>query len=311
MQAGCAATASAMRVFALVSLGALLGLDGRAAALKPVGLPRPALARLGASALRPAAMSRRPSTARAVLRLDASDETTSITPANVASVLAWVALVTFAFGFAPGEVGAPGDADLVSRLIANPTSPIAGGVSPIFALVFNLFVPVPAMLAALLLPTSRGQRLPALPFVAASTFVGFFALGPYFALRSAPAPLADDEEPPFGFFETRAFGVIMAALTLSIPLSAQVLQVTDWPAALADFGALASGSKLVSVSSADLSVLCVALALLVREDAGRRGSNLDPNVLCAASLLLPAFVPALWMLVRPVGADALRGERAD
>ncbi|KAG8469287.1 hypothetical protein KFE25_007805 [Diacronema lutheri] len=225
--------------------------------------------------------------------------------ASVLSALAWVALVGFGFGLAPGRVGDPSDTELVVALASNPTSPMDAGVSPLFALLFNLFVPVPAMLAALLLPTSRGQRAPALPFVAASAFVGFFALGPYLVLRSPPAPLTAADEPPFAFFETRAFGVAVFALTLSIPLSAQIFQIADWPAAVDEFARLLQSSRLVSVSSADMTLLVVTLALLVREDARRRASGpLDPNALCALSLLLPAIAPALWLAVRPVAASS-------
>lgn len=275
---------------------------GRAAAFAPAP-SRHGVAAAGRPRLvpQPAAVPPRPLQyrGRALLQLE-TGKAGGATPANVASILAWISLVGFAAGFSPGQVGDPNDTALVTSLIANPTSPLDGGVSPLFALAFNLFVPVPLMLAALLLPTSRGQRVPALPFVATSAFIGFFSLGPYLALRSAPAPLGAGEAPPFAFFESRAFGAVAAALTLSIPFSSQVFQVADWPAAVSTFQGLLGSSKLVSVSCADLSVLCVSLALLVREDARRRAPGIDPNALCALSLLLPAFAPAVWMLLRPL-----------
>ncbi|KAJ1629580.1 hypothetical protein T492DRAFT_1010112 [Pavlovales sp. CCMP2436] len=221
--------------------------------------------------------------------------------ANAAVAVAWVGLVAFANAFSPGEFGSTADAGLVTTLIANPTSPMDAGLSPVFALIFNLFLPVPLMLAALLLPTSREQRVPALPFVGASLALGFFTLGPYLALRGAPQPLdADGKAPPFGFFDTRAFGVLVFALVCSIPVSAQVFQVNDWSSAVADFLQLLESSKLVSVSCADLSVLSVTLACLVREDSCRRDFG-NPNALCAISLLLPAFAPAVYFLLRPRG----------
>jgi hypothetical protein len=241
---------------------------------------------------------------RARVRLSSDEAGRSLQPLgpiNAAGALAWVALVVFAFGFAPGEVGSSADTDLVMALIANPTAPMDGGVSPIFACLFNLFLPVPLMLAALLLPTSTGQRLPALPFVLASLFVGYFSLGPYLVLRSAPPAdaLGDGDARPFGFLDSRLFAAAIFALTCSIPISAQLLQVIDWSAGARDFAQLFSSSRLVSVSCIDLSVLCVALALLVREDAGRRGLGQYAAPLCVASLLLPAFAPAVWMLARP------------
>lgn len=261
--------------------------------------------------------ARRPDDARSAVRLnDSADEPdSSFGVANVAAALTWVALVTFAFGFAPGAIGDPADTDLVMALAAHPLAPFTeGGVSPIFAAAFNLFLPVPMMLAALLLPTSRGQRLPALPFVGASLFVGFFSLGPFLALRTSPPPMpADDEEPqPFGVFESRLFGAAMLALSCSIPISAQLLQIAgDVPEALRQFGALCSQSKLVAVSCADLSVLSLTLALLVGEDARRRGiGQANAAALTAASIFLPAIAPAGYMLLRPLNDAAQADESA-
>jgi hypothetical protein len=224
--------------------------------------------------------------------------------ANVAAALVWAGLVTFAFGFSPGTVGDPADTELVMALAAHPLAPFTeGGVSPIFATLFNLFLPIPMMLAALLLPTSRGQRLPALPFVGAALFVGFFSLGPFLALRASPPPMpVSGEEPrPFGVFESRLFGGAMLALSCSIPISAQLLQIVDVPVALGQFSALCSQSKLVAVSCADLSVLSLTLALLVGEDARRRGIGQANSVaLTVASILLPAIAPAGYMLFRPL-----------
>jgi hypothetical protein len=276
------------------------------ARVQPASSPRlhpPARPALGACARawpRPAA--------RSGVRLAGADRPApSLGAANVAAALAWAGLVTFAFGFAPGAVGDPADTELVMALAAHPLAPFTeGGVSPIFATLFNLFLPVPMMLAALLLSTSRGQRLPALPFVGASLFVGFFSLGPFLALRTPPPPMpaGAEEAQPFGVFESRLFGGAMLALSCSIPISAQLLQVVDVADALREFGALCARSKLVAVSCADLSVLSLTLALLVGEDARRRGiAPANAAAITAASVVLPAIAPAAYLLLRPLGEE--------
>lgn len=267
--------------------------------------PRSSLA-LASSPSHPHHLRRPIGISRAAPTLVASDGGRSpLGPSNAAFALAWLALVVYAFAFSPGAVNDPADSEMVMKLVSSPTSPIAAGVSPIFAFVFNLFLPVPLMIASLLLPRySTGQRVPALPFVAASAFAGYFALGPFLVLASKPPPRAAGEPVPFAFFETHAFAAATAAVCLSLPVSSQLLEVADWPAALDAFGELLRSSKLASVSAADLSVLCVVLALLVREDAQERGLAKDADALCAVSLLLPAFGPAAWLLLRPEPADS-------
>ena len=145
-------------------------------------------------------------------------------PANAAAGAVFAGLVVWSFGFAPGALGNPADTQLIELLVTQPV-PRPESVNELWFAVWNSFAVVPLAIAALTLPAaSRGQRLPAAPFLVGSAAFGYFALGPYFATRSArtEAPLAPDEE--FGFFtrnvfETRAFGVALAALAASIPFS--------------------------------------------------------------------------------------------
>ena len=106
--------------------------------------------------------------------------------ARAPAVLAlWAAFAAYAFTVAPPS--SPLDLELVKAIVGS-----TGGAGAIFFAIFNALGIMPAVYGALLLPGGKDQRpLPATPFVAASFFAGFFALGPYLALRewrpTAPA----------------------------------------------------------------------------------------------------------------------------
>ena len=229
-------------------------------------------------------------------------------PTNAAAGVVFAGLVAWSFGFAPGELGNPADTQLIELLVTQPV-PRPESVNELWFAVWNSFAVVPLAIAALTLPAaSRGQRLPAAPFLVGSAAFGYFALGPYFATRSArtEAPLAPDED--FGFFtrnvfETRAFGVALAALAASIPFSSDLF-AADPSTLISGFLDLASSSRFVAVASADIGIMSVLAALLVSEDAARRGWDDYKVPLAAASLLLPVLGPSLYLAARPRIASA-------
>lgn len=77
-----------------------------------------------------------------------------------------VSITSYAFLLAPGsgEAARAVDMSLLKELIANPVSTT---VTPFFVAIFNALGVMPAVYALLLLPGSRGQKLPA----------GLFCLG--------------------------------------------------------------------------------------------------------------------------------------
>ena len=180
-------------------------------------------------------------------------------------------------------------------------------VNELWFAVWNSFAVVPLAIAALTLPAaSRGQRLPAAPFLVGSAAFGYFALGPYFATRSSRPVIVPDED--FGFFtrnvfETRAFGVALAALAASLPFSSELI-AADPKTLISEFFELAESSRFVAVASADIGIMSVLAALLVTEDAARRGWDDYRVPLAAASLLLPVLGPSLYLAARPRIASA-------
>jgi len=243
--------------------------------------------------------------------------------ANVIAGLVWGGLVAWSFTSAPGPFPDPIGPQLVATLAAQPV-PRPESINEIFYAVFNSFSVVAAAIAALTLPSGgkleadklkaaptalaswipAGQRLPAIPFLWGSVVIGYFALGPYFALRSArPGPLDIESEVGWctrNIFEQRAFGVVLSALALSLPFSSDLLSpAVDYAAVASAFWELLLSSRFVAVASVDIVLMLVLAATLIKEDCGRRGWSERGLALGAGSLLLPILGPCLYLAVRP------------
>jgi len=215
----------------------------------------------------------------------------------------WIGLVTFSSLLAPGTIGAPSDNEMINALVSQPV-PRPTQINEIWFAIWNCFTIVPAVLAALAAPSGKNQRLPAAPFLWGSAFFGYFALGPYFATRSArtDATLRKDE---LGWasktiFENRAFGILLTAIALSIPFSSDLLVPGfDWGAKLSELGALVSESRFVSVALVDIAIMSLLASILVAEDCERRGLEDKSLPIAVGTLLFPVIGPSLYLAARP------------
>ncbi len=73
------------------------------------------------------------------------------------------------------------DLELIKKMVS---TPFDGQGNALFTGIFNALGVLPAVYASLLLPGSKGQKIPALPFVLGSFVGGFFFIGPYLFLRN-------------------------------------------------------------------------------------------------------------------------------
>lgn len=227
---------------------------------------------------------------------------------NAIAGATWVALITWAFLFAPGSVGSDADNDMVNTLITQPV-PRPSEINELWFAVWNTFAIIPAFLAALAAPTGRGQRLPAAPFLWGSAAFGFMSLGPYFATRT-------DRSNEEGFmirkddlgwaskniFENRIFGIILSAIAISIPFSSDIfVSGFDWGAKIAEYRELFQSSRFIAVASTDVTIMSVLGAVLVSEDCKLRGEGWnDKSIpLFIGTLLLPVLGPCLYLAARP------------
>ena len=221
---------------------------------------------------------------------------------NAIAAAVWIGLVTWAFNFAPGSLGSDADAALVQRLISQPV-PRPEEINELWFAVWNSFAVVPAVLAALAAPTGRGQRLPASPFLWGSAAFGYFSLGPYFATRTVtvgPLRRSDLGWASRNVFESRAFGIVVAAIALSIPVTSDLLVPGfDFGAKAAEYADMFASSRFVSVASADIAIMSALASVLVSEDCKLRGWEDRSTALLAGTLLLPVLGPCLYLAARP------------
>jgi hypothetical protein len=227
---------------------------------------------------------------------------------NAIPALAWLGIVAFAVS---RPDSADLDANLIQTILDNPTNP---GINELFVCLFNVFLPLPAIVAALLVPQgSPGgttTTLPAGPFVAASFGLGYFALGPFLVVRPPPRSVVMDESSiswvTRHVLENKVFGWSLLAILLYLPWAAQLPQawsvdsgVTVW----SDFVELFSSSRLVAVSCVDLTLLHVTAAALIPADYRLRTSTTDNEdrgqLVALAAALFPFVGPALYVALRP------------
>lgn len=184
-------------------------------------------------------------------------------------------------------------------IIADPFSP---AVPSIFVAIFNALGLMPFVYTSLLLPGSRDQIPPTWPFTLASLALGFFALGPYLALRRyRPFPDAAYASP----WLTRVMESKLPALLAFL--------ASLYLAWLAVDGVVSAGGReaylslfysqtLPHVSSLDLGLLSLFVVDPLREDMVRRQWYSSGRLL--AFLALPVVGPCLYLLLRPT----LKGE---
>lgn len=250
------------------------------------------------------------------------DDSPSSWTLNPVFATAWLALVVFAFGLAPGDLS--DSSALLEPILADPVHP--AGVNEAFYALFNVFAPLPVILAALVLPQGRpgGRGLPAGPFVAGAAFLGFFALGPYLSLRAPPrdSVLNDDNDDASGgepavswvtrLLENKVVSWSTLALLLYLPLACGLLP-DKWadPATWDGFWQLLATSRFACVSAADLALLHTSAAFLIAQDYRLRVVVPDDDdddsadgtaastKIAAAAFLFPFVGPALYCALRP------------
>lgn len=215
----------------------------------------------------------------------------------------WVLLVSFTAFFAPGEFNSPVDNAMLASIIENPASP---DMNPIYYGIFNVFAIIPIVLGCTISPRASEKGIPTGPPLFLSTFIAYFVMGPYLALRKEPKKVITNPSEELGWitrniWENKIFNYATVAFGLLCLLSgfSGVKDLsTDWNGCLE----LIQTSKFASVSMVDLTCITLLLTKEVADDYKVRCSpeNIDKAAAIGVSTaLLPILGAAIYCAVRP------------
>lgn len=191
---------------------------------------------------------------------------------------------------------------LLEKFIADPLNP---GVNELFTTEFNLLGLIGIPMACLVMPGSKGQSLPAPPFLFGSSLAGYGALGIYMSTRQSP-DVTDNEGIGFvtkNILENKIFNWSVVALAIStfFVTGAVPAFMSDPQVLFSEYVTTVTSSALGFVSTVDLTILCLTAASLIPEDLERRGmtDSSKANAIALSTLLLPVLGPALYCALRP------------
>jgi hypothetical protein len=216
---------------------------------------------------------------------------------------AWALLVTFAFFLAPGELSSASDNAMIQSILENPTSP---DMNIFYYGIFNVFAIIPVVLACTISPRASSSGIPSGPPLFLSTFIAYFIMGPYLALRKAPKTFITNPEEEFGWITRNIWEnkivnygtVALGILCLSAGLPGFENPAENWNGMIE----LIQTSRFASVSLADLSLITLILTKEVADDYKIRcdPENVDKAPLIGASTaLLPILGAAIYCAARP------------
>ena len=236
-----------------------------------------------------------------------TDFGTSNNPLSFAYGGAWLALMSFGFVFGPGELNDFQESGLLQAILDNPTAP--DGMNPFYYGIFNIFILIPIVLGCVIAPRTNDNGLQAGTPIFLSSFIAYFVMGPYLALRKTP-------KTEFGVgdslgwltrnvWENKVFNWATVVLGFYVLYAGAAPGLTD-PATnfqgLLDFIAT---SRFASVSIADLSLITIILTKEVTDDykircRGSTAENIKRAPFIGASTaLLPVLGAALYCALRP------------
>jgi len=233
-------------------------------------------------------------------------------PVTYAYGAAWLLLVSFAFIFAPGELGSPSDTAFLKSILDNPTAP--EGVNPFFFGIFNEFALIPIVLGCTISPRTSDEKnvIPVGIPLFLSSFIAFFVIGPYLALRKTPSTeeQVEDDWITQNIWENKIFNyvtVVFGILCLASAAPGFADPAESWKGCLEFIGS----SRFAAVSVADLSMITLILTKEVADDYKIRCNpeNQDrAGIIGASTALLPILGTAIYCAARPSLPSAANSE---
>jgi hypothetical protein len=193
-----------------------------------------------------------------------SDENSEalVSPRRLSYLTLWVGLLAYTTDFS-SHLSAEAEAAAPAILQTCVVSPFDGTVSPVFISLFLALGIIPTVYGSLLLPSSKQQKVWALPFVASSFGLGFFGLGPYLGLRnkspSLPALTSDDRDTGSALFDNKITPLFLLASALYLvyyALNGSYDGVDRWQG----YWDLFNTQPLARISTIDFTILSLAVS---------------------------------------------------
>lgn len=221
--------------------------------------------------------------------------------ANWVHAVTWLALVAFTFSpVAPGSLGSDQDNAMLQAIINDPLHP--EGINSVFYVVFNLFGPMPVILASLLLPQQSPGKLSAGPFLIAASGIGYFAMGIYMTLRSVPDSLQSSGWFSKNVAENKLISWALVAFCLYVYIPLPEALATD----ISGFVDLLSSSRFASIASLDLTILYAVTTKAIADDYRLRVKDdaSEATKMAFGTAIVPYLGAALYCALRPSLSDS-------
>lgn len=215
-------------------------------------------------------------------------------PLRIPYLATWMIFFIYAFSLSPPDSVEQTEytTKVVQGIIEHPYD---GTINPVFVAIFNFLGVLPAIYSSLLLSAGKKQSIWSTIFLYGSFIAGFFATGPYLALRNINT---SGEEQYFDFgtrlFESKLNAILLLGFSSYLMYYA-VTNLNFHDSAITDFIELFKTNKLVHVSTIDFTILSLTMWDPIQEDIKRR-KGIQNHVWFAS---VPVFGPILYLLLRP------------
>lgn len=192
---------------------------------------------------------------------DESVEST-LSPRRISYLSLWVGLLGYSTYFS-SQISPEAEAASAKILNTAIFSPFDGYLSPVFVALFLFLGILPTIYGSILLPSSKRQKVWALPFVASSFALGFFGIGPYLGLRNKspiPEPLCvEDRDSGSALFDNKITPYFLLASAIYLIYFA-LIGTYDGSDRWGDYMNLFNTQPLARISTIDFTILSLAVS---------------------------------------------------
>ena len=186
----------------------------------------------------------------------------SLSPRRISYLSIWFGLIGYSTYFS-SQISPEAEAASAKILNTAIFSPFDGYLSPVFVTLFLFLGILPTIYGSILLPSSKRQKIWALPFVASSFALGFFGIGPYLGLRNkSPTPeslCVEDRDSGSALFDNKITPYFLLASAIYLIYFA-LTGAYDGSDRWGDYMLLFNTQPLARISTIDFTILSLAVS---------------------------------------------------